>query len=67
MDNNKSTREQQPAEQTDEIVLTLTLSGNREKLSALLAEMARMDGYSVIKGSFSPLRGELYQQPDWLM
>ncbi len=42
--------------QAEELVLNLTILGSRDDLIALLEEMARIQGCTVIDGSFSPLK-----------
>ncbi len=42
--------------QAEELVLNLTILGSRDDLIALLEEMARIQGCTVIDGSFTPLK-----------
>ena len=42
----------QSADCQEDVVLSLTLSGAREKILSLLEQMEDVSGFSVVKGSF---------------
>jgi hypothetical protein len=53
------------APRSDRIILNLTISGAREHLMELLEKMDKVDGFSVLDGSFQARRTEEEKPGYW--